>query len=231
MTINELLRQLHRLHLKIRDLREEKERAPRRLLAAKAKVEAAQKALAEHLDSIKHLKVGIHQNEVAIKEHQANIERFQGHMKAVTNMREYEALRSEIEHQRAAISKIEDAILEQMLELDRKNADTAELEKNLHHAQADYARCEKEISERQAGLLAQLAETEQTLQETEKHLDPELRAIYVRLVKAHGGADALCEMNDGSCSGCYMEMSPQQRLDLGANRIVVCHYCGRLLYA
>lgn len=230
MTVNQLLRELHRLHLKIQDLREEAERAPRRLRAAQARIDAAAKALQDHLESIKRLKVEIHQKEITVKEHQGRIERYQGQMKAITTTKEYDALRHEIENERLAITVLEDQILELMLHMEQKQSETARLEEAVKQAKADYARLEAEVGGRRDELYAQLAQAEADLKQTEGQLTGDLKAIYQRLVKARGGPDALCELNDGFCSGCHTQATLQQQLDLTANRIVVCNSCDKLLY-
>lgn len=230
MTVNELLRELHRLHLKIHDLREEAERAPRRLRAAQAKIDAASKALQEHLDRIKHLKVEIHQKEITVKEHQAKIERYQGQMKAITTTKEYDALRHEIENERLAITVIEDQILEVMLQMEQKQAQVPALEAEVQKAKAEYAKVEAEVGGRRDELYSQLAEAEAELKQLEQHLSGDLKSIYQRVVKAHGGAEALCELRDGYCTGCQTQVTLQQQIDAEANRIVVCHSCGKLLY-
>jgi predicted nucleic acid-binding Zn-ribbon protein len=230
MTVNELLRELHRLHLKIHDLREEAERAPRRLRAAQAKIDAAVKVLQDHLEGIKRLKINIHQKETTIKEHEAKIERYQSQMKAITKDKEYQALRHEIENERMAIAVHEDQILDLMLQVEQKQAQIPALETEVQKARAEYAKVEAEVGGRRDELYAQLAQAESDLKQIEQHLNGDLKKAYERLVKAHGGAEALCELRDGYCSGCQTQATLQQRIDAAANRIVLCNSCGKLLY-
>jgi hypothetical protein len=229
MTTGELLRELHRLQLLVRDLRGEVERAPRRLKVAQAKIDNHQKQLQEHHEAIKHLKVSIHQKEVSIKDNQAAIEKYQSQMKVITSKKEYDALRHEIDNQRRACRLIEDEILEVMEQLEKQTAEVPVLEKGVQAAKEDYRKCEAEISGRQGQLGQQLDEAEAALKVAEEQLSEDLRKTYTRLVAAFG-ADALCPLQGSSCSGCYTDATPQQQSDARAGRIVTCKSCGRLLY-
>jgi len=231
MTNRELLKELHRLQLKVSELRSEAERAPKRLRASQLKIDQQQKALSEHLDAIKHIKVAIHQKEVSIKDHHATAERYQGQLKAITSKKEWDALRHEIDSQHKAIAAIEDQILELMVELDQKNAETAVLEKALQTAREEYKKAEEQIGSRQGDLLAQLKQAEVELKAAEEQMSAELKSIYNRLVAAYGGAEAICELQGASCSGCNTEATLQQQRDVAAGRIVTCKSCAKLLYA
>ena len=52
---------------------------------------------------------------------------------------------------------------------------------------------------------------------------------FRRLVAAHG-AGALAAAEGGVCSACYIELSPQMRVELNSDKLVFCRSCGRLLY-
>lgn len=229
MTTGELLRELHRLQLKVHELREEVERAPRRLKVAQTKIDNQQKLLAEVHDAVKHLKVGIHEKEVSIKDNLAQIEKHQSQMKAITSKKEYDALRHEIDNERQANRVLEDQILEVMEQIEKKSAEQPLIEKALQTAKDEYKKCEGEITGRQGDLGKQLVEAQAALKAVEAQMNDDLRKTYTRLLGAFG-SDALSPIQDRSCAGCNAEATQQQLGDARNGRIVTCKSCGRLLY-
>ena len=63
----------------------------------------------------------------------------------------------------------------------------------------------------------------------ESVLTGESLATYRRVVGSLG-ADAMAPVENGVCTGCYVALRPQQRVQLNGGTIVFCSSCGRLLY-
>jgi hypothetical protein len=225
----ELFRQLHYLHLKVRDLREEAESGPNRLRRFKIKIEEQDKQLHAWQDKLKHVRVDIHARETSIKENLTKVEKFQSQMGQVTTKKEYDALRHEIDNHRQMNRVIEDKILELMLELDELSKQTPELERLVKHAKEECSRAEVELSGKVQELQARLNESELELKNAEASLPPDIKLVYDRLFKAHG-ADSLCAVQGRSCAGCYTEVTPQAYNDVRSGRMVLCKNCGKLLY-
>jgi catechol 2,3-dioxygenase-like lactoylglutathione lyase family enzyme len=76
--------------------------------------------------------------------------------------------------------------------------------------------------------VGELAEVERMLAQG---IDPSWMAHYMRIIARRDRA--LAQLNDGICGGCHMKLPPSihhatRRHD---SNMVVCEYCGRLLYA
>jgi predicted nucleic acid-binding Zn-ribbon protein len=224
-----LLRELHALHLRIKTLRDEAEQGPQKLRKYQAKIDHQQRLFSETQETIKHLKVTIHEKEVTLKGNLQKITKHQQQMNEASSKKEYDALRSEIDHERQANRVLEDEILEAMGALEEKTQQLPALEKALEQAREEYGKAEQEIAGRQSGLQQRLAEVNGVLESTEAGLSGEVRLQYRRLVQARGD-DALAPVNGQTCSGCYTEITPQNYQDLRAGRLVACKNCGRLLY-
>ncbi len=224
-----MLRDLHRLHLRVRELRSEAEQAPRRIRKFQARIDLQQKQLQDAQDVLKHLKVTIHEKEVTMKANLDKITRHQEQMNKATTRREYDALRQEIDHEKQANRVLEDQILDTMGELEDKSKLVPDLEKSLQQARDEYRKCESEIGGRQSDLEKQLTEAAAALRAAEEALPADLKSAYERLVKSYG-ADCLSHLEGNSCAGCYTDATAQQYNDLRTGRVVFCKNCGRLLY-
>ena len=184
-----LLRELHSLHLRLRNCRDQLEEAPRRLRTQQAKIERQQKELERQQERIKEIKVAIHAKEVSVKETEQQISKHQSQMAQASSTKEYNALRSEIERERQARQKLEDEILELMLEMDEQTEKLPDFEAQIAAAKEEYHKAEAELKQRMEEMKKLQAETEVALRNAEAKLEGDLRETYDRLVGAYG-ADA-----------------------------------------
>jgi predicted nucleic acid-binding Zn-ribbon protein len=222
-----ILRELHRLRRHIAGLQEEINRLPVRLKAQQGKLTRQEEDLKVARDALQHIKVGIHQNEVSLKEANQHITKLEG--QPVSNKKEYDALRNEVAAERKKCGTIEDAILECMAVAEEQSARIPELEKSLKAGKDELDRFEVTAKERVAGLTDELRKTQAQLKEVEATLPDGIRKDYERLV-ASRGEDALSLAKKGTCSACYSALTEQQRNDLAAGRLVLCKSCGRIVY-
>src|ERR1051325_10346020 len=115
MSSASLLRELHRLHKFTHDLKSQIDRAPRVLKAQQDKVEREEQELAKAHESIKKLKVKLHEKEVSLKEKQQEVAKHEQQRNQATNKKEYDALQIEIARGKSQCQAIEDEILTAML--------------------------------------------------------------------------------------------------------------------
>lgn len=222
-------REVHRLRRFAQDLQEQLDRLPRQLKAQQAKVTRQEELLREAQDTIKHLKVAVHEKEVSLRTAHNQIAKRKKQLDEVSSKKEMDALQSELTADRATCARLEDEILEGMTQAEEKTGQLPELEKAVQKAKEEYAQFEAGVGARQADLRAQLAQAQQQLAEVETGLPAEVRTQYNRVVGARG-ADALAAVRDRNCSACYTEITAQSYNELQQERCVVCKSCGRYLY-
>ena len=115
----ELMREIHRLRRFARDLQEQIDRAPRQLLAQKAKVMRQEDAARENQEAIKKLKVAVHEKEVTLKTTHGQIAKHQNQLNEAASKKEYDALQAEIAADRAKCGELEEESLTAMAETRR----------------------------------------------------------------------------------------------------------------
>jgi predicted nucleic acid-binding Zn-ribbon protein len=224
-----LLRELHRIHRQVRDLREHIDLLPSQLKSQKAKVTRHEQALVEGQNSLKQLKVTIHDKEITLKETQQQIGKFEGQLNTATSMKEYKALQTEIGNARKLCSQLEDEILLAMTETDERKAALPGLEQAAQNARQELARFEAEAAQKQANVSNELNNVMAQLKEAEKSLPEDVRPQYERLVTALG-AEALVPVRDRTCTNCSTGITAQNYNDLMRDRFLLCKSCGRIFY-
>ncbi len=142
---------------------------------------------------------------------------------------QYRAMLKEIEGEEANIRKIEDQVLEKMIEAEEIQKHITEavarLESEKGRAAAETKRLESlrkaDVEERER-MLARRKELAGALSDT-------VLERYERLRQWRGAAVA--EAREGSCTACNVRLRPQMYNEVRTNEsLIECENCGRLLY-
>jgi predicted nucleic acid-binding Zn-ribbon protein len=226
---SDLIRELHRLHRFSHELKEEIERFPRQTQIQQIRVKKVEETLHEQQEALKKLKVGIHENEVTVKSMNAQIRKHEEQLGGVGSKKEYDALVSEIKHDRQSVQQLEEQILLAMTEIDDLTPKLPEFEQAVAKAKEEFAKWQKEARTHHEKQVAQLAETQTKLKDAESKLPDKLRALYQRVVSSMG-SDSMAAVRNRSCSACRTAITAQNQNELLQGRMLECKSCGRLLY-
>ena len=200
------------------------------------KVAAIEEKLAGSKDRAEKAKGALKADEQARRKYEGDIEAFRqkiskyrDQMLSVKTNQEYQALGNEITHAEKEIAKLEDKILETMVDADSKNADlkraegdlkahTAEIEKEKAAAHQTSAQDEKE--------LAEWSEKRSTIRKT---VNPDVLSHYDRVLKFRGSA--IAEARNQMCMACRVMVRHQVYNTLrSSDEFVTCDSCSRILY-
>ncbi|MGZ4788463.1 MAG: zinc ribbon domain-containing protein [Terriglobales bacterium] len=206
------------------------------IAALPKRVAAIESKLAASRDRAEKAKTALKADETARRKHEGDIDalrqkisKYRDQMLNVKTNQEYQALGNEITFAERDISKLEDKILETMVDADSKSAElkraegdlkaqTAEIEKEKAIAQQRTAEDEKELSEWQ-----------QRRNSIRQSIDADVLRHYDRVLKFRGSA--LAEALDHRCSACQVLLRPQVYNDLrSSEKFITCDSCQRILY-
>ena len=134
-----LIRESHRLRRFIRELQEQIERAPRVLKPQQAKVAHQETLLREAQETLKKVKISIHEKEVTFKATHTQLNKHNQQLQTSSGKKEYDALQLELKHEREQIAALEEEILNAMGETEERTAQLPELEANVKKAKQDFA--------------------------------------------------------------------------------------------
>jgi hypothetical protein len=200
------------------------------------KVAAIEAQLAGSKERAEKAKAAIKADEIARRKFEGDIEvlrqkisKYRDQMLAVKTNQEYQALGHEITFAEQNIAKLEDGILETMVDADSKNAE-------LKRAEGDLKAHTAEIEKEKAIAKLRTAEDEKLMGEQKqlrdglrKAIDADILRQYDRVLKFRGSA--IAEALDHRCAACQVLLRPQVYNELrSTEKLITCDSCQRILY-
>jgi uncharacterized protein len=225
------LLQLQELDLRIETLRAREVEIPKQ----KGKFEIHRKRLSAELadreKTCKDLALEQRACEGEIEQRESQIKKYDQQLFVVKKNEEYQALLHEMDMIKKQIALKEERIIAIMMELDEAKARLEEDRKRINQELHDI---ERQCAEIDAELQEAVREREKFEHEAaplREQVKPDLLARYQRIRSSKGSGAAVVTLNNDTCSGCHMRVTPQIVNEiLAGNRLHACSYCGRILY-
>jgi predicted nucleic acid-binding Zn-ribbon protein len=226
----EVLRDLHLLHQRAKALRDRLASAPRTLAARQSALTGRQAELEKSKKTLQDAKVHLKKGEHALQAQQAKIDDLKVKLNQVKKNEEYKALQNQIAHDKTAMSKTEDEILQSYEVIEAQGTAVAKLEAEVKTFAQEVSQLQADIESQAAAHQSQLQELEAAIVEAETSIPEDDRERYRRTVRQFG-ADALAACENGACLGCFTAVTTQMLNHLiNRDMLVFCKSCGRLLY-
>lgn len=230
MTVTaDALRELHRLHRQLTDLRERKIRGPKQIKAHQANVQRLEETLAKIQSDGKAVKMAVDDKHLQLRSKEDKLVDLGNKLSSCSTNREYQALQEQISADKVATSVLEDEILEAMSKADDFAPRVAEAKENVAKGKQEFERIVKSIEENKQSIETDIGRLEEDLKRAESELPADFRHDYDRIIAAKG-EDALAEVEGDICGGCYQQFTANMLSDLIMGRALFCKNCGRLLY-
>ena len=226
----ERLIRLQALDTQAADARKAQTTIPETQLALDQKLEGARSAVAAAKDKQAANQAERRALEKDLAALNTRLSRYKDQLMEVKTNREYTAMQHEIETAQGEVKRLEDQMLEKMLEAD-------ELAGALKSAEAALKVAEQLIVKERAALDVQLAEAGDTLQRAlaeraalVKELPASVVTTYETIARSRKGM-AVVAAKDERCSQCQVRLRPQVFVQVRLNSgIVQCDSCQRILY-
>ena len=223
------LREIHQLHRRASDLRQQIDRGPRQVAARRNLLADRTQSLEKARTDLKAIKVATHQKDTDRKGLEARINQLQLQINTAKTNKEYSTLVSEKDTAVKARTAAEDEALEIMLREDEKAKEIQILESEVKRLEHELIDLERTVNQQSASLASELGEVEARLKSMETTLPNEMADAYQRVV-IRRGPDGLAHVENGTCTGCYTGITPQMHNQLLMSELVMCKSCGRILY-
>jgi uncharacterized protein len=193
-----------------------------RLASATEALETAQARLAENMAARRTV-------EKDLGMIQARLSKFKDQLMEVKTNKEYTAMLKEIEAAQTEVRRLEDRILERMLEHDDLVATQKAAEARLAADKAVIAAERKQIEEETTRLERELEDSTAARARVVVEIAPRVLATYETVREKRG--TAVAEVKGGYCSACHVRLRPQAANELRRNEIIFqCESCKRILY-
>lgn len=231
--MNSDLKQLIRLQTidsAIQELRARIDKFPGISKALDEKLRSAQAGLDAAKDKVKNNQGNRKKLEGEIGATETKISKYRDQMMAVKTNDEYRALQHEIEHAQNAIRKIEDDILNLMMEAEASQSEIKTAEVRLKEDQQKVEQERKQLTQENQRDVSALESYIKERKEIEAAISPDLIPRYERVRKARGGV-AVAPARDYVCEVCQVRIRPQVFQEIRKNdQIIACDACQRILY-
>jgi predicted nucleic acid-binding Zn-ribbon protein len=231
--MNSDLKQLIRLQsidTSIQELRTRIDKFPGISKALDEKLKSAQANAESGKEKAKNNQSSRKKLESEISTIESKISKYRDQMMAVKTNEEYRALQHEIEHAQNGIRRIEDDILNLMIEAETTQADIKMAEARLKEDQTRVHDERKELEEVNKRDLSALESYVKERKEIQASVSPDLISRYERVRKHRGGIGVAPARNE-VCEICQVRIRPQVFQEIRRNdQIIACDACQRILY-
>ncbi|MCL6502376.1 MAG: phospholipase [Pirellulales bacterium] len=223
------LRELHRIHRQLRDLRGRLEAGPKQVKHREAVVQRIAGELEQAKADHKAARIHADQKQLQLRSAEQKIRDLKLKLNAASSNREYQALRDQIAADEMASSVLEDEILELLEKIEAMARGIKEIEEKLAKSQEELANCRMQVADQEALLRADIDRLEAELAQAETQIPVDFRELYERVVRSKGD-EGMAQVEGETCSGCYQRVTPNKMNQLLLGQVIVCGGCGRILY-
>ena len=231
--MNSDLKQLIRLQsidLSIQELRARVDKFPGISKALDEKLKSAQAGLDAAKEKAKSNQGNRKKLESDISTLESKISKYRDQMMSVKTNEEYKAVQKEIEFAQQHIRKIEDEILNLMIQGETGQTDIKTAEARLKEDQAGVTEERKQLEEQNKRDLSALESYLKERKEIQASVSPDLASQYERVRKHRGGIGVAAARNE-VCEICQVRIRPQVFQEIRKNdQIIACDACQRILY-
>ncbi len=223
------LREVHRIHRQITDLRGRLQHGPRLVRASAAHLQTVDTKFAADKETLQQTRMSADEKQLQLRQREDRIKDLQRKLNTCASNREYQTLTEQIAADNQANSVLSDEILEALERIDEQQALVSKEDEEREKVIADLEALRTRIDAEQTQLSAELERVTQLLHEAESSLPSEIKADYLRIARTRG-EDTLAQVDGETCSGCFQMLSPQTMNILMLGRALFCSHCGALLY-
>lgn len=224
-----VLRELHRIHVQLSDLRDRLARGPRQIQVHSKNVAEQQAKLAAAQESVKQNRLASDQKQLDLKASEAKIDDLKAKLNGCSSNKEYQTLLEQIAATEMANSVLADEILEAMEKGDQLEVVVSEVKTQVDAAQAELAKCKAKVDGESTAIRTDIERLESELIEAEKSLPTEIKHDYQRVIQSKG-AEGMAEAEGQVCQGCGRQITLNMQNELMLSKPVFCKSCGCLLY-
>jgi len=224
------IRELQELDNRIAELDDEISRLPKYVAQIESQLESHKKALQADKDVLDENRKSHRQLETQISHFQQKMSHLRVQTGEVKTNTQFRAFQHEIEFLEGEVRKIEDRILDKMVEAES-------LEKNVKKAEAALGEESKKVATEVGKVTAQVAADKSEADAKRSHrkeltevISPKVLRKYDHTRKTRGGI-AVAPADAEYCMACHVALRPQfSHILRKSEEIVICESCSRILY-
>lgn len=228
---------LQETELQIVDIRRQLDRRQRLVRAQGKKLQTARDAIELERASVKRSQAEFDGLDVDIKGRSANISRLREHLNTVRTNKEYAAVLTKLNNEKADVSRLESRALDIMQGIETRKQELAEQEQ-AESAEADRLQdLQTQLEQARESFAGRLEELQGQRREAAAKIERRTLTLFDRLSEHYDG-EVLAEVerpnprrDEFLCAGCHMSLRAEAANTLRSrDEIVTCKNCGRILF-
>lgn len=166
----------------------------------------------------------------SLQEEREKVKKWEKRLVDIQTPREAMAMQREVETQKRINKELEEQALQIMEEIDKVKTELGELLEQRTALEADMAEMKAGLDEKVAEISSRIAEEKKARAKIVPGIDKRVLARYDQIRSRRQGL-AVARIVEHRCSGCNMNVPPQQYNDILAGKsLEVCQSCQRILY-
>jgi len=238
--MGELLESLHRLQaleLKLATIRNERESKVRRLDGCCKRLKQIEDRIAAHEKTIRERQVQLDTLSLEVSSREESVAQHRGALTKAKTNREYAAILTAMNTEKADNMKMENDVLQRMDEVHRLKGELAEMANELEKFRGDVERAEQAVAAFDDDRREERTRLESQRDEHAQHVEPTAMAAFTRVARKNDGeamatiTKAHPKREEYVCEGCNMRVSLEIVSALQSrDEIQFCQVCGRILY-
>ena len=226
----ERLIRLQRLETAVSDAREAIEAIPIQRAALDARLQARQAELDEGQRRVAEHRAERQEAENELAQTQTRLSRFKEQLMAVKTNKEYHAMQTEIAAAEAVVERLEDRLLERMLDGDALAAGVDDAKRAVAAEQTAGTEEQAALEHQQQLLERETAQHANDRAALAGSVAAGMITLFETLARGRKGL-AVSEARDGRCTSCQVRLRPQLFNAVRLNKTLIqCESCQRILY-
>ena len=224
------VRELQALDSRIQELSDEIQRLPKHIAAIESQLESHKKALQADQDALVENQKRRRLLEGEVSAAQQKLGHIKAQMNEAKTNEQFRAFQHEIDYEEQEIRRVEDRILDKMVEAESLEYSVQGAEKALEAEQLKVAAEVEETRVRVARDQEEAAAKTAQRNQLAAAVSPGVLRTYERARKSRQG-DAVARADAERCLTCNVVLRPQFSQTMRSNKeILTCESCGRILY-
>jgi hypothetical protein len=221
---------LHELDKEIFELNLNLDKLPQDLEDKDQEIAALETERSAQFQELEGLKSQLREMEAEVADLEEGIKTSRQRLMDIGKELELKAMLKEIAFREDQRDQKETRVLELLDQVEALKQGVAEKDGVLQGLKAEYDSLAAEVSIQVADLEKQRDELVGNREALRQGLPPQLLKRYEFILRRHNGS-AICEVREGVCLGCHLNILPQQFIDLQKGEdIIQCPNCQRILY-
>jgi uncharacterized protein len=224
-----VLRELHRIHRQLSDLRGRQDRGPKQIRAHETNVQKLDEELTKAKNEYMTARKTVDTKQLQLRDKEDKIATLKARLSSCSTNKEYQLLQEQISADQVATSVLEDEILDALAKVDERKLLVGKAEQNVVKGNEELQKIRKMVEDQRQLIAGDITRLDAELATAETNLPADFRVEYTRMVKAKG-EEALAEVEGDVCGGCNRQLTPNMISQLRMGKESFCKSCGRLLY-